>query len=194
MQIRPERESPSADGDAAGDRVGVAPAQGSGPQAPPGRASPVCYAEQADAVYMGYLGRDELVAALDELLEAERAGARVAEETAAQLQDPGERALMEAIRRDEVKWCGMLIAAIQSLDAKPSARTGAFHAKAMAIASLPERMAFLNRGQGWVVKKLQALVPRVREPGIQDELLAMLSSHRENIERVATRLAAPEGG
>ncbi|RZS81429.1 DUF6306 domain-containing protein [Pigmentiphaga kullae] len=154
------------------------------------RASPVCYAEQADAAYMGQLAREELLAALDELLEAERAGARVAEETVAQLQDPAERALMEAIRQDEVKWCGMLIAAIKSLDAKPGSRTGAFHGKAMAIADLPARMAFLNRGQAWVVRKLEALVPRVKEAGIQDNLLAMLVAHRENIDRVEARLAA----
>lgn len=154
------------------------------------RASPVCYAEQADAAYMGQLAREELLAALDELLEAERAGARVAEETVAQLQDPAERALMEAIRQDEVKWCGMLIAAIKSLDAKPGSRTGAFHGKAMAIADLPARMAFLNRGQAWVVRKLEALVPRVKEAGIQDDLLAMLVAHRENIGRVEARLAA----
>lgn len=154
------------------------------------RASPVCYAEQADAAYMGQLGREELLAALDELLEAERAGARVAEETVAQLQDPAERALMEAIRQDEVKWCGMLIAAIKSLDAKPGSRTGAFHGKAMAIADLPARMAFLNRGQAWVVRKLEALVPKVKEAGIQDDLLAMLVAHRENIDRVEVRLAA----
>lgn len=154
------------------------------------RASPVCYAEQADAAYMGQLAREELLAALDELLEAERAGARVAEETVAQLHDPAERALMETIRQDEVKWCGMLIAAIKSLDAKPGSRTGAFHGKAMAIADLPARMAFLNRGQAWVVRKLEALVPKVKEAGIQDDLLAMLVAHRENIDRVEIRLAA----
>ncbi|MPS26343.1 DUF6306 domain-containing protein [Pigmentiphaga sp.] len=154
------------------------------------RASPVCYAEQADAAYMGQLPRGELLAALDELLEAERAGARVAEETVAQLQDPAERALMEAIRQDEVKWCGVLIAAIKSLDAKPGSRTGAFHGKAMAIADLPARMAFLNRGQAWVVRKLEVLVPKVKEAGIQDDLLAMLVAHRENIDRVEIQLAA----
>jgi len=40
-------------------------------------ASPVCYAAQGDDVYMGHAGRDEIAAALNALLEAERAGARV---------------------------------------------------------------------------------------------------------------------
>ena len=37
------------------------------------RTSPVCYGAEADDVYMGYAPRDEIVAALNELLEAERA-------------------------------------------------------------------------------------------------------------------------
>jgi len=154
------------------------------------RASPVCYADQADAAYMGQLPAQELIAALDELLEAERAGARVAAETAPQLSDPAERELMEAIRQDEVKWCGMLSAAIQSLGGRPGSSIGAFYGKAMAIEDLPARMAFLNRGQAWVVRKLEALVPRIREAEIQDSLLAMLTAHRQNIGRVEVRLAS----
>jgi len=163
---------------------------GSAPGPAGERASPVCYADEADAAYMGQLSREELVAALNELLEAERAGVRVAEETAAQLSDPGTRALMESIRRDELKWCAMLTVAIQSLGEKPGSHTGAFYGKAMAIADLQARMAFLNRGQAWVVRKLEAMIPRVRECDIQDRLLAMLNAHRENIDRVEAHLGA----
>src|SRR3546814_9226917 len=35
--------------------------------------SPICYGPQADDAYMGYAPRDEILAALKELLEAERA-------------------------------------------------------------------------------------------------------------------------
>src|SRR3546814_17595310 len=35
--------------------------------------SPICYGPQADDAYMGYAPRDEILAALTELLEAERA-------------------------------------------------------------------------------------------------------------------------
>jgi len=64
------------------------------------------------------------------------------------------------------------------------------YGKAMAIADLQARMAFLNRGQAWVVRKLEAMIPRVRECDIQDRLLAMLNAHRENIDRVEARLGA----
>lgn len=151
-------------------------------------ASPVCYADQADPGYMGYASDDELAAALGELLEAERAGARVADESCKQADQATDQALLAQVRHDEIRWCGMLIAAIKTLGAQPSSRVGAFYEKAMAIDDMPQRMAFLNRGQGWVVKRLQALVPRVRDAGLQDQLLAMLKAHRENIDQVNVRL------
>ena len=61
--------------------------------------------------------------------------------------------------------------------------------KAMAIADLGERMAFLNRGQAWVVRKLQAMLPNLNDAGLRAELQAMLDAHVGNIERVEQRLA-----
>src|SRR3546814_2591761 len=51
-------------------------------------ASPVCYAVQAEDAYMGYADRDELLDALNELIEAERAGARVALKSCKAAADP----------------------------------------------------------------------------------------------------------
>ena len=71
------------------------------------------------------------------LLEAERAGARVARETATALgADHDWQALVSDIQHDEVHWCGMLMKAIRAMGATPSDQTGAFHGKAMAIAEL----------------------------------------------------------
>ena len=136
------------------------------------------------------MSRDELLAALNELLEAERAGARVTSQTAAEVTEPPVRQLVAHICQDEARWCGMLTKAIQSLGATPTRRTGAFYEKAMAIADLSQRMVFLNRGQGWVVRKLQALLPGVRDERIRNDLITMLVSHEENIRRVAERLSA----
>ena len=44
--------------------------------------SPACAMHEADDVYMGCAGKDELIAFLNELHEAERAGARVTLESA----------------------------------------------------------------------------------------------------------------
>ncbi|QTH20002.1 hypothetical protein HRJ34_16730 [Rhizorhabdus wittichii] len=153
-------------------------------------ASPVCYAADGGDAYMGYAARDEIVAALNELLEAERAGARVALASARAADDARQGALMTMIRADEARWCAMLSRQLKRLGATPSRRTGAFHGKAMAIARPLERLAFLNRGQAWVVRKLEALLPRVRDETLHRDLKAMLHSHRANIAEAEDLLAA----
>ncbi len=133
--------------------------------------------------------REELLAALNELLEAERAGARVAMETVREIDVPDLAALVQDIHKDEVHWCSMLMRVIKSMDATPSSVTGAFHGKAMAIADLGPRLTFLNRGQSWVVRKLQALIPRIEDAAVRADLASMLEAHHVNIERVEARNA-----
>ena len=127
--------------------------------------SPACSMHEADDAYMGYAGKDELIAFLNELLEAERAGARVTLESARAAGNGPLAELMRRIQRDEARWCAMLAGHLKALGAAPSAKVGAFYGKAMAIADLGERIAFLNRGQGWVVRKLREMLPRVRDDG-----------------------------
>ncbi|OYV42103.1 MAG: hypothetical protein B7Z75_14185 [Acidocella sp. 20-57-95] len=131
--------------------------------------------------YMGFYGRDELLAALNELLEAERAGARVALRTMAECTDERLIAQMQTLHRDEARWCGMLINAILQLHGLPSKRTGMFYEKAMAIEALPERLAFLIVGQKWVTRKLQGLLPNVRNESLHVSLTAMLVAHERAI-------------
>lgn len=151
------------------------PTQGDGPDA---RADPIPHEDRA-----------ALLATLDELLEAERAGARVASETAAEVtDDPELHRLIAQIRQDEAHWCSVLVDAIRSLDAVPTRATGAFYEKAMAIDDLAERMAFLNRGQRWVVRKLQALLPTLANQDIHHALSLMLVAHEKNIGAVDVRL------
>jgi hypothetical protein len=144
-------------------------------------ASPPCYAAGADDAYMGYAPRDELLAALNELLEAERAGARVALASGKTAAGPEHAGLMHAVRDDEARWCAMLSRQIRRLDGKPSGKCGAFYGKAMAIADPFARLAFLNRGQAWVVRKLDALLPRVRDDALHADLKEMADCHRTNI-------------
>ncbi|RQT10105.1 2-nitropropane dioxygenase [Burkholderia contaminans] len=137
--------------------------------------SPKAMDESADAQ------RDALLALLNELLEAERAGARVASETAVEIDDPELHRLVASIRQDEAHWCAVLVDAIRSLDATPTHATGAFYEKAMAIEDLAERLTFLNRGQRWVVRKLQALLPTLAQPDMHHALTQMLVAHEKNI-------------
>ncbi|MCC2656300.1 MAG: 2-nitropropane dioxygenase [Panacagrimonas sp.] len=163
-----------------------------------GRASAVCYAEEPEARQApdAAARRGEILARLDELLEAERAGARVTLRSVRHTDDVPLRAAIEAIHHDEVRWCAMLSRLIRGLQATPSTRTGAFYDKAMAVEDLRERMDFLNRGQGWVVKKLRellALIPE-GEQAMRRDLDEMLVAHRTNIERVKGLLGESGNG
>jgi iron-sulfur cluster repair di-iron protein len=134
--------------------------------------------------------RQEVLSALNELLEAERAGARVAMETGREIAVPELALLVEDIHRDEVRWCSLLMRTIKSFGATPSSATGAFWGKAMAIPDVDERLKFLNRGQAWVVRKLEALIPRIEVQAVREDLTAMLQAHRHNIDRVESRFAS----
>lgn len=123
----------------------------------------------------------ELLALLDELLEAERAGARVTLESARAASDAPTAALLMAIHRDEARWCAMLLRHIKAAGQTPSMKVGDFYGKAMAIADLGERIVFLNRGQGWVVRKLCDMLARVENGALRADLTEMLRSHEDNI-------------
>jgi hypothetical protein len=154
------------------------------------RASPVCYGAEADDVYMGYASREELLAALNELLEAERAGARVALASVHDAASPEHEKMMRAVQADETRWCVMLSREIRRLGGKPSHRCGGFYGKAMAISDLAARLAFLNRGQAWVVRRLVDLMRRVRDDALHAELRRMRNSHQENIDAANAFLSA----
>jgi hypothetical protein len=129
--------------------------------------------------------KDDLVAFLNELLEAERAGARVTRESAAAAGIGPLAELLRAIHRDEARWCAMLSRHLRALGARPSRAVGAFYDKALLVADLGERVALLNRGQGWVARKLREILPRVLDPSLRADLTAMLVSHEANISRAS---------
>src|SRR3954465_5328988 len=143
--------------------------------------SPGCSIHEADDAYMGYMAREELIAFLNELLEAERAGARVTLESARAARSGRIAQVMSDIQRDEAHWCAMLARHLKAFGIMPSMKVGAFYEKAMAITDLGERIAFLNRGQGWVVRKLREALPRIRDDHIHADLSEMLRLHEANI-------------
>lgn len=153
--------------------------------------SPVCYMAEGDDIYMGYIGRDELLNELNALLEAERAGAKVALASSLISAPPAYTELMLVVRDDEARWCAMLAEQIRKLEATPSRRTGAFREKALAVSEPYDRLALLNRGQAWVIRKLEKLLPRVRDEHLHRALKEMLESHQDNV-RKAAGLLDPE--
>ncbi|WP_293453372.1 DUF6306 domain-containing protein [Phenylobacterium sp.] len=154
------------------------------------------YAAEVDPGDMGNLTPAELVEQLNMLLEAERAGVRVAAALVGEAPNPDLKLTAFQLRRDEAHWCHVLSEALIRMGEKPSAKVGDFYHKAMAIPGFEARLAFVNRGQGWVVRKLRALLPRVADAGLHSELRAMLDGHAENIafaERALRRAGGAPG-
>lgn len=160
------------------------------PTRTPEPSSPACLAHEADDAYMGYATTEEIASFLNELLEAERAGTGVALKSADAAGGTPFVELLRDIHRDEARWCAMLLRHLKALGAPASPRIGAFQEKAMAIDGLPERLAFLNRGQGWVVRKLGEMMPKVRDDDLHRDLADMLRSHEANIARTSETLKA----
>jgi hypothetical protein len=156
----------------------------------PEPSSPVCYLGDADDVYAGYAPRAEIVGFLNELLEAERAGSRVTLDSAREAGAGAVADLLTAIQKDEARWCAMLLGHVTALGAEPTPTMGAFYGKCMAIADMNERLAFLNRGQGWVVKRIKPMLARIRDDKLHADLTAMLDSHIENIAKANKAVAS----
>ena len=124
----------------------------------------------------------EVCALLNALLEAERAGAKVlAAYLAEQALPAGLRPELARIQRDESRNCAVLMRLLRRMGAEATRRTGGFFNAALAIDGVRERLEFLNRGQGWVAKRLAAAMPRIVERDVQAALHAMHDSHAANI-------------
>ncbi len=150
--------------------------------------SPACLAHEADDTYMGFASRDEIAAFLNELLEAERAGTGVALKSARAAAGTPFVDLLNDVHHDEARWCAMLLKQLKALGVPASTRIGAFQEKALAIGDMRERIAFLNRGQGWVVRKLREMLPKIRDDALHHDLQDMLQAHETNIARAQTAL------
>ena len=150
-----------------------------------GYSSPACLAHEMDATYGGYLSNAELIELLNILLESELAGDRVADAFIAECPTAEARTLLEAVKRDEARFAAMLTRLVEKLGGTPSVRVGGFYEKAVAVKGFAERLNFLNRGQSWVVRKLEEALPRIRDDRIHASLKGMLGAHATNIARCA---------
>lgn len=146
-------------------------------------------ARQAYVVTEGFLTRQEVVDLLHILLHAERAGARVCSLSLRSAPTEAYRRLLQSIQRDEARSCRRLIECLRTLGTEPDDQVGDFVDKCLAIEDFPARMAFLNRGQGWVVKKITQALPRIRQRDVQRQLSDMLEEHQRNIAMVNAFLA-----
>ena len=137
--------------------------------------------------------RVEVIAGLNELLEAERAGVA----TLARLRAEAPQEMVEHLKRigqDEAWSCAGLHRSIQTLGGQPTDRTGDFADKVMALDGLVPRLELLSKGQKWVARRLEKLIAIDLPEDVHDFLTEMLRRHDENIawcdERAAELKAA----
>ena len=122
----------------------------------------------------------DVVAGLNELLEAERAGVA----TLARLRAEAPPELIEDLKRigqDEAWSCAGLHRSIQTLGGQPTSRTGDFADKVMALDGLAARLELLSKGQKWVARRLEKLIEADVPDDVREFLQEMLRRHNENI-------------
>jgi nitronate monooxygenase len=126
---------------------------------------------------------------LNELLEAERAGVDTLSRLFPEARGAAMQTLFEAVRDDEAWSCAGLVRSIRTLGGVISEKKGDFADKVMHEPTLAARLTLLNRGQGWVVKRLDGLLAESLPPTVASFLQEMKSRHLANIE-ACERLAA----
>jgi 5-formyltetrahydrofolate cyclo-ligase len=146
-----------------------------------GFASSPCSMHELDRSTLGYMSRTEMLDLLDQLLEGERAGARSVGVMSKEAPQSQVGAALRDIASDEAWFCAMLTRHIRRLGRIPSSATGAFYDKVIALNELDQRLDLLNRGQGWVVRKLQEALPRIDDGALREDLRDMLKVHERNI-------------
>ncbi|SLK08879.1 DUF6306 domain-containing protein [Novosphingobium mathurense] len=145
-------------------------------------ASPVCYADEASDAYMGYAQRYEILDVLNGLLEVERACSRIALASSQLQETAGYHHLMVGIHDHAARWCGLLGRHIQSLGGYPSQKTDTFFKETMALSEPLERLTFFNLEQTQMVRRLEHLLPRIRDDVLHGDLKALTDKKRADIE------------
>ena len=113
--------------------------------------------------------------------EAERAGGRVLHELYEQAQSLELRELLKKVAHDEGYYAGELAAHVRRLGGTPSTKTGDFVEKVRALQDFGGKLELLNRGQRWVIWKIEEQLPHLDEPQLKAFLTVMAKGHYVNI-------------
>jgi len=132
----------------------------------------------------------QLEAMLNQLGEAERAGGRVLHELVELAESLELKELLKKVGHDEGYYAGELAAHVRRLGGQPSNRTGDFVEKVRAVDNFKGKLELLNRGQRWVIRKIEEQLPTLTEPRLKAFLTVMAQGHRVNIAAVDDALTA----
>jgi nitronate monooxygenase len=125
---------------------------------------------------------------LNMLGEAERAGGRVLHELIDQAESLDLKELLRKVEHDEGYYAGQIAAHVRRLGGTPSTQTGDFVEKVRAVSGLIPKLELLNRGQGWVVRKITETLPSIDDLPLAAFLREMAEGHRVNISTLESRL------
>jgi hypothetical protein len=124
-------------------------------------------------------------AQLEELLntlgEAERAGCRVLRELTMEARALELRELLKKAGHDEGYYAGELSAHVRRLGGVASNKTGDFVEKVRAVGDFRGKLDLLNRGQRWVIRKIEESLPTITDPELRAFLSVMAKGHYVNI-------------
>jgi hypothetical protein len=136
--------------------------------------------------------RDEQIAFLNRMLEAERAGANALLNILEEHPRRGEAwASLRRVHADEAHNCVLLGKQIQRLGADYSHATGDFLGKLLAVEGRRARVEFLVKGLRWAIERFDEAEPRL-DAEARQTIAGIRASHLRSIERceaVASGLA-----
>ncbi|MCC5885705.1 MAG: hypothetical protein JJT88_04645 [Gammaproteobacteria bacterium] len=139
-----------------------------------------CQADDAETQLRGGISREQILTTCNELLAAERAGARLTRRLREQAD--GELAdLLDVIHADERASCRALLAAIRAVGGEATTEIGDFETKVLALDGMEARMALLNRGQSWVLRRLRTLLDGIHDAEVIELLQDVFDRHDRNV-------------
>lgn len=122
--------------------------------------------------------------------EAERAGGRILHELTDQAHSLELREMLKKVGHDEGYYAGELGAHVRRLGGTPSNKTGDFVEKVRAVPEFKGKLELLNRGQRWVIRKINEQLPAIGDAPLQAFLRVMAEGHDVNISALEKALAA----
>ena len=123
----------------------------------------------------------ELERLMNLLGEAERAGGRVLSELTPQARSLELREMLRKVGHDEGYYAGEIAAHVRRLGGVASNKTGDFVEKVRAVADFRGKLELLNRGQRWVIRKIEENVATIGDEHLRAFLTVMAEGHRTNI-------------
>ena len=131
----------------------------------------------------------QLESFLNQLGEAERAGGRILHELTDQAHSLELREMLKKVGHDEGYYAGELAAQLRRLGGTPSNKTGDFVEKVRAVPDFKGRLELLNRGQRWVIRKIEENLPTINDESLHAFLRVMADGHEVNIDALDKAIA-----